>query len=440
MTVASTRRRESADPPWYAVSQWSLWSLPRRAFAFLIFVEATAATLAVVAVLTTHPARSDITRLALLAVLSAVYSEAEESTDRFRRHRAQGRPYVDAQSVWTFAGVLLLPAGGTAVLVAFIYAHTILRARRHNSWRLYRVAFTGAAVMLAALAGNLVNSSLSDLPHVPHGPVEALAVIAALVAYRVINDGAVAIAIYLSAKPAGLRDVLVQRDEFLVEIATMILGVFTAQTIILMPWLTPAVLVLIVMMYRGLLAQKLEVAATTDGKTGLLNATAWRELAQRHLWRAIREDQAAAVLVIDLDRFKALNDAYGHLAGDVALEAVAECIKQELRDYDAVGRYGGEEFVAMLPNAGANAAMRAAERVRARIEASSTMAQPNGPAVHLTASIGVATYPSYGTELDELIHAADTALYAAKAAGRNTVRLAEPRVTPASQQPGVSPA
>jgi diguanylate cyclase (GGDEF)-like protein len=146
------------------------------------------------------------------------------------------------------------------------------------------------------------------------------------------------------------------------------------------------------------------------------------------------------MLVIDLDRFKTLNDKHGHLAGDIALTAVADCIKHELRDYDAVGRYGGEEFVAMLPNAGTNAAMRAAERVRARIEQCSISAEPEGPELHLTASIGVATYPSYGTELDELLQAADTALYAAKAAGRNAVRLAEPRVTPASQQPRPSPA
>jgi diguanylate cyclase (GGDEF)-like protein len=141
------------------------------------------------------------------------------------------------------------------------------------------------------------------------------------------------------------------------------------------------------------------------------------------------------MLVIDLDRFKSLNDEHGHLVGDVALAAVADCIKNELRDYDAVGRYGGEEFVALLPNAGTNAAMRAAERVRARIEDRSFTAQPDGPELRLTASIGVATYPSYGTELDELIRAADMALYAAKAAGRNVVRLAEPTVTPASQQP-----
>jgi diguanylate cyclase (GGDEF)-like protein len=187
-----------------------------------------------------------------------------------------------------------------------------------------------------------------------------------------------------------VRDVLLKPDDLAVEIAMMILGAFTAQTIIQMPWLTPAVLVLIVVMYRGLLVKKLEVAATTDGKTGLLNATAWRELAQRHLWRAVRENQAAAMLVIDLDRFKALNDQHGHLVGDLALKAVADCLKHELRDYDAVGRYGGEEFAVMLPNAGANAAMRVAERLRQGIDGCAIKGE-DGQSVRLTGSIGVAT-------------------------------------------------
>ena len=411
-----------------------MWSLPRRALFFVLAVEALACFLTVVGLLVARPTGSDLGRFALLALLSAVYGEAEDRTDRFRRARADG-PYVDATSVWVFAGVLLLPAGYVALLVVTIYVHTLLRAHRYKSWPPHRIVFSAAAITLAALAATLIYDSVIGIPHLSAGAARALAVVAALVGFQIVNDATIAIVMYRATGPASVKDVLLGRDELTVEIATKILGAFTAQTVILMPWLTPAVLVLIVMMYRGLLAQKLEVQAATDGKTGLLNATAWRELAQRHLWRAIREDQAAALLVIDLDRFKALNDEHGHLAGDVALTAVADCIKHELRDYDAVGRYGGEEFVAMLPNAGTNAGMRAAERVRARIEQCAITAEPAGPEMHITASIGVATYPSYGSEIDELIRAADSALYAAKAAGRNAVRLAEPRVTPASQQP-----
>lgn len=276
--------------------------------------------------------------------------------------------------------------------------------------------------------------SIERVDHLPNGAAPALGVLAALISYRIVNGTAIASIMYLAVRPAKFGEILLHRDDLAVEVATMILGAFTAQTIIQMPWLTPAVLVLVVMMYRGLLVKKLEVAATTDGKTGLFNATAWRDVAQRHLQRAVREQQAAAMLVIDLDRFKALNDEHGHLAGDVALKAVADRIKHELRDYDAVGRYGGEEFVALLPNAGANAAMRVAERVRVRIE-DEPITTEDGTPLRLTGSIGVATYPTHGGELDELIRAADRAMYAAKEAGRNTVRLAYPSLRSHESQP-----
>jgi diguanylate cyclase (GGDEF)-like protein len=430
----SAVRGDDSDSVRQGVRSWALWSLPRNALAFVLTLDLLAGGLTALALVRAHPTKTDAARFALLAVLGVVVAGVVSRTERSHRAMARG-PTVDPTSVWTFAAVLLLPAGYAALLVVLLYAHTMLRTRRDRSWYPHRVTFTGATIVLSVLTAAAINRWVSEMPHLPEGAARALGVLAALAAFRFVNDGAIAVVLWLATKPAAFTDVLVGRDEFAVEVATMILGAFTAQTIIQLPWLTPAVLVLIVMMYRGLLARKLEVDATTDGKTGLLNATAWRELAQRHLWRAIREDQAAAMLVVDLDRFKALNDEYGHLAGDMALTAVADCIKHELRDYDAVGRYGGEEFVAMLPNAGTNAGMRAAERVRARIEQCTITAEPDGPEMQLTASIGVATYPSYGTELDELIRAADLALYAAKAADRNTVRLAESRVTPASQQP-----
>jgi diguanylate cyclase (GGDEF)-like protein len=430
----SAVRGDDSDSVRQGVRSWALWSLPRNALAFVLTLDLLAGGLTALALVRAHPTKTDAARFALLAVLGVVVAGVVSRTERSHRAMARG-PTVDPTSVWTFAAVLLLPAGYAALLVVLLYAHTMLRTRRDRSWYPHRVTFTGATIVLSVLTAAAINRWVSEMPHLPEGAARALGVLAALAAFRFVNDGAIAVVLWLATKPAAFTDVLVGRDEFAVEVATMILGAFTAQTIIQLPWLTPAVLVLIVMMYRGLLARKLEVDATTDGKTGLLNASAWRELAQRHLWRAIREDQAAAMLVVDLDRFKALNDEYGHLAGDMALTAVADCIKHELRDYDAVGRYGGEEFVAMLPNAGTNAGMRAAERVRARIEQCTITAEPDGPEMHLTASIGVATYPSYGTELDEVIRAADLALYAAKAAGRNTVRLAESRVTPASQQP-----
>lgn len=438
MTTASADDRGSVARAGLNIRRWTIWSLPRPALAFVLALDGLAAMLMVLGLTAAQPAKSDLSRFLLLAVLSVIHSEAEDHTDRLRRNGARRGAYADSQSVWTFAGALLLPAGYAALLIAFIYGHAMLRSRRHRWWWLpHRLIFTGAAVTLAAILGSWLYHRLGELSHVPPGAAQALGVLGAIAAYRSVSAAAVAVVSYLATRPADFRAGLSGRDQ----IATLILGAFTAQTIVQMPWLTPAVLVLIAVLYRGVRARDLEVEATTDGKTGLLNARAWRELAQRHLWRAVREDQAAALLVIDLDRFKALNDKHGHLAGDIALTAVAESIKHELRDYDAVGRYGGEEFVALLPNAGANQAMRAARRVSESIEAADIPVD-DGPGVRLTASIGVATYPTYGAELDELIKAADAALYVAKAEGRNAIRLADGRrpASATSHEPQSTPA
>jgi diguanylate cyclase (GGDEF)-like protein len=183
----------------------------------------------------------------------------------------------------------------------------------------------------------------------------------------------------------------------------------------------PAVFLL---QYHALLRDLVQ-AATVDAKTELLNAAAWRQLAQRELTRAGRQHTSTAVLVIDMDRFKQINDTYGHLAGDVALKTVAEVLADELREYDAVGRFGGEEFVALLPAADAAPAGQVAERLRRRIASTEIAVEGrDGPRrLHVTASVGVASGLG-AAELDDLLHAADKALYVAKREGRNAVRVA----------------
>jgi diguanylate cyclase (GGDEF)-like protein len=185
---------------------------------------------------------------------------------------------------------------------------------------------------------------------------------------------------------------------------------------------------------RGALVNQLQQAATTDAKTGLLNATTWEQLAHREISRAEREGNRLALLILDLDFFKDVNDRHGHLAGDAALVDVARCLTKELRSYDIIGRFGGEEFVAMLPDIELAEARRAAERIRARIallpiapssNQSYAASQPPVSDATLSASIGVAGYPFHGLDLPTLLHRADAALYAAKQAGRNRVVIAD---------------
>ena len=124
--------------------------------------------------------------------------------------------------------------------------------------------------------------------------------------------------------------------------------------------------------------------------------------------------------MLDIDHFKRVNDAYGHEAGDVVLKGLSGLLVQQVRAVDRVCRYGGEEFTVILPETDAAMAMQIAERMRAEVER-----QPfdigDGKTVGITVSIGVATYPQHVDSPEEVVNAADIALYAAKLAGRNRV-------------------
>jgi diguanylate cyclase (GGDEF)-like protein len=135
---------------------------------------------------------------------------------------------------------------------------------------------------------------------------------------------------------------------------------------------------------------------------------------------AQRTGAPLSAVVLDLDRFKALNDRHGHQAGDEVLETVGATLRRGVRTSDFAGRWGGEEFVILLPDTDHEGAMQAAETMRSLLEG---VRVPTVNA-HVTASLGVATLPDHADDGTSLIRAADRALYAAKAAGRNCVRAA----------------
>ncbi|HWX49690.1 MAG TPA: PleD family two-component system response regulator [Roseomonas sp.] len=167
---------------------------------------------------------------------------------------------------------------------------------------------------------------------------------------------------------------------------------------------------------RADLDRSLELAVT-DSLTGLRN----RRYVTRHLEGLLRAGRAA-LLLLDVDRFKTVNDTYGHVAGDLVLKEVATRLKEHLRAVDVVARFGGEEFVVAMGGAVEEEALQVAERLRASI-AELPVATGQGDLLHITASIGVALAQS-GESLSGLLGAADAALYRAKANGRNRVEIA----------------
>jgi two-component system cell cycle response regulator len=175
--------------------------------------------------------------------------------------------------------------------------------------------------------------------------------------------------------------------------------------------------------FEATLSDKLrfEQLASTDPLTGCLNRRALVEKLEQEVERANRYDFPVTVLMIDLDRFKLVNDTRGHLVGDAVLRQLGELLRAEVRSVDLVARYGGEEFVVLLPNTATDGGVSFAERLRQRVERHD-FAGGLAP-LAITVSIGVATYPAQpGQTVEELLAAADQALYRAKHDGRNLVR------------------
>jgi diguanylate cyclase (GGDEF)-like protein len=170
--------------------------------------------------------------------------------------------------------------------------------------------------------------------------------------------------------------------------------------------------------------QDLQYMATHDNLSGLQNRFSILESLRRELSRASREGREVGIILADIDHFKRVNDSLGHLAGDAALREVAERLRKHVRPYDYVGRYGGEEFLVVLPECPLRATRNAAERMQRAVSQEPVMLA-EGP-VDVTISLGVTGYARGETnDLQAIIRAADGALYRAKAAGRNRVVVAD---------------
>lgn len=168
--------------------------------------------------------------------------------------------------------------------------------------------------------------------------------------------------------------------------------------------------------------KELELLATTDSLTGLANRRCMMESIQREIERSERSKKSLALCMIDVDHFKNINDTYGHPSGDCAIMAIASACNETIRKTDRASRFGGEEFVILMPETEVAEAMNVTERLRAAIEALTIIAE-NGEPFSMTISIGVAFFDHQTPDdnLSKLLNRADKALYSAKNAGRNQV-------------------
>jgi diguanylate cyclase (GGDEF)-like protein len=406
-----------------AVRSWPLWSLPRWLVVFILAV--VAADLAAIGAAASFTA---ITRsnLALFGLLLGCTAASVELT---RKSGEQGGVIKDVHGVWELPAAILLPALYGLVLPIIRVALVQWRVRRAP---VYRRVFTAAALSLSYGAASVTFHGLSGLiPQgtggaLSHGTVWTLVMVVSVLVRETVNKAAVLTAVKATDPGATIRAEVFSREPLYNDAAEICTGILVTYGVAGNPLLALAALPVVTLLQRSLRHVQLVNDSRADSKTGLLNAATWEREATVEVARAVRTRTPLALMMLDIDRFKVINDTYGHLAGDQVLKELARSVENALRDYDRAGRFGGEEFSLLLPQTRAVDAFRIAERVRANIAGLSIIVPgaTGGERVHVTVSIGVAALDSgCKREYAELMAAADAALYRAKSGGRDQVQM-----------------
>jgi diguanylate cyclase (GGDEF)-like protein len=413
--------------------RWTIWSLPRAVLGYVLTID-IAAVVIIVATANLTPITDQWGWFLLLAMGSLIHLEVTRHIERLREIAAEGSPHVHLQSVWLFAGLLMLPPPMLAALIGISYSHAWFRVYRRRTF-LYRKVFSASTVALGCTAAWAILSVILGINQGGFvrelaGPQGLLAVAAAGLAYWLVNYTLVVVAIVATNPGRPRRAALGHPTDQLIIGAAVGLGTAVAYVLSVQPWLMPVLMITLLALHLGLLLPQFRAASRIDSKTGLVDSTFWREMADKELARAQRLGGELGILLVDLDYFKNVNDRFGHLAGDQVLRSAATTVKGQVRSYDLVGRFGGEEFAILLPGAGLGELQQAAERIRLAIRQLVVYTAPtlSGHTAigGLTASIGGAVFPASADELTHLLLTADAALYRAKESGRDRVCIATP--------------
>ena len=418
---SGSRMRERIE----AARVWPIWEHPPWLRAYIVAVAAVnllAITLAIRAGLGSGHT------LVLLGILVACEAATVEFTKRAGEITGNAK---DVYGVWELPVAILLPP-------VYAFAVPILRValvqwRVQRTARLHRRIFTGAVLGLAFGAASLtfhgiMGSSLGTVAAPgSHTAAWILAVAMAGVVKSLVDTGLVLPALK-SSYPGKVREMLLSSEALQNDAAELCVAVLVTFAIaVSLPIIVFAV-PLVVLLQRSFRHAQLVTASRIDSKTGLLNAATWEREAAAEVARAVRTRTPLALALVDIDHFKGVNDTFGHLTGDRALKAIARTFRIFLRDYDLIGRFGGEEFAIVLPQTSALDAYGIAERIRDHIAVAPLDVGdlPDGKHVRVTVSVGVAALGApwdtrTGSQITDLLATADRALYQAKRAGRDRV-------------------
>lgn len=389
--------------------------LPRAARAYIILALGLALALLAYTILSSGVRRADA---GLFAFLLAGAITAQYFTVVTPKHQ-----HYYLTPAFFFAGIVLLDPVLFALMV--ILAHVPEWIKIKYPW--YIQLFNMAAHMLAGFAGKAVLGWLLA------GNMDQLvsmyglfAVVASASVYIVLNHLLVGIVLLL-ARRVSLRDSQVlSLGNLFTDLALASVGASMAMLWRVEPWLVALGTAPLLLIHRALSIPALREEAQVDSKTGLYNNKYFGESIADELRRARRFSRPLAVIMADLDGLRHINNTHGHLAGDAVLAAVGRVIREQVRDYDVPARFGGEEFCLLMPETATHEGYVVAERIRKAVETTPIQIPTRVEPIYVTITAGVSSYPADGIEVDQLIHAADVALYQGKLAGKNRVRMSVP--------------
>jgi diguanylate cyclase (GGDEF)-like protein len=400
-------------PRWALLAMPLFRDLPKAARLYIVAILALAPAALAAVVWAIEPPPLDTTLLCLALVLGPLANLFEVF--------APGNYSLQPNLVFFFWGAVLLPPWtiGLLAIACFLPGAIVHRFR----W--YMLGFNVANYALCGLAANLTAGDAGLAVSSGIGLSALTALVAAATLFLTLNYGLIAVAVSLSrGRPIRLVGRELAKGLPLDSALAM-----TGACLAVLWRVGPAFVVLvagpIVLAYRALWVPLLKHKSRTDPKTGLYNSEHFEAELAGALKAAKRDAKDLSVGMFDLDHLRAVNNRFGHLAGDELIRGIADLLVEYAPDDAVAARFGGEEFCLILPGMAPPAARELAERIRAATQLM-TVRSADGGSLGVTVSIGIAGYPDHGETPEELLQTADAALYDAKLGGRNRIRVALP--------------
>ncbi|MGH2972589.1 MAG: GGDEF domain-containing protein [Gaiellaceae bacterium] len=319
------------------------------------------------------------------------------------------------------AALVVLGPAFIGPLVVLHYIPSWIKDRTRFLVQSFNIANTGLAMVAAGAAFHALSGD--DVANEPAGRY-ALAGLVAIAVFVVVNHVLLARMIALASSRTMRATGLFSFESVSTDLGLAALGVGVAAFWSVNSWLIFFVLGPLLIIHRALYVPQLRELAQADVKTGLMNAKEFEHAVDMEVARAERMRTPFSILMIDLDHLREINNAHGHLAGDVVIRGIAEVFREELRRYDVPARFGGDEFCVLLPDTPPSEAAAIADRIRAAVSERAFMAEGTTDPLRVTVSIGLASSPDDAMSRQELVHQADLAAYRAKAAGGNRSNIA----------------